>query len=131
MSKTSNRPSCGRLNRVSGGEAGVAFLNHGIHGSARKALIRFSNTPRDRFEVFAIVSDRPLGDIEKLVGENCSNRSHCGGEWFRFRNSEGLFLQPLPCRPNGRFRAFRGFTDGKGRGWPKNRETPEHQGDFR
>ena len=41
-----------------------------------------------------------------------SNRSHCGEAYLWLKNPEGLFLQPLLCRPNGRFRAFRGFSDG-------------------
>ena len=41
-----------------------------------------------------------------------SNRSHCGEAYLWLKNPEGLFLQPLLCRPNGRFRTFRGFTDG-------------------
>ena len=30
------------------------------------------------------------------------------GAYLRLKNPEGLFPQPLLCRPNGRFRAFRG-----------------------
>ena len=44
--------------------------------NTRKALIRFSNTQRDRFEVFAVGCSWPLRGQSKVVGENCSNRSH-------------------------------------------------------
>ena len=47
-----------------------------------------------------------------------------GGACLWFEDPEGLFLQPLLCRPNGRFHAFRGFTGGNRRGRSKNRETP-------
>ena len=63
----------------------MAFLNHGIHGSARN------------------------------IAE---------GNGFGLEIPKVSFSNHFRVARIGRFRAFRGFTDGKWRGWPKNRETP-------
>ena len=62
---------------------------------------------------------------KKLVAKSAQTGHRVGGAYLWFENPEGLFLQPLPCRPNGRFRAFRGFKGDKGRGRSKNRESPD------
>ena len=68
---------------------------------------RFSNAPRDRFEVFAAGSSRPLKTSSQVVGENCSNRSHCRGECFRFDYPKVSFSNHFRVRERG-FRSFRG-----------------------
>ena len=84
--------ACILSNPTSAGKQGCLFTTEGTETRySPPHLTRFSNTPRERFELFAVINSCSTGRKLEARGEKCSNRSQVGGAYLWFKNPSGPF----------------------------------------